>query len=169
MSNRHHSMHRWIGAASLAALACAPARAADFHDPPVFASQNGVLDILMIAKAKAIPTISFTPPHSRTSINPTGWVYEICKRPPSGLTCPAGTGTVADYGGARLALQKGDTLKIRFVNRLAKVDPDKLNHLNDPGQANLFRNPTNLHTHGVLTPARAATVGDQTFGDFPFV
>ena len=57
----------------------------------------------------------------------------------------------------RLALQQGDTLKIRFVNRLPKVDPDKLNHETDPGEANLFLNPTNLHTHGLLTPARAAT------------
>src|SRR5262249_14725942 len=49
------------------------------------------------------------------------------------------------------------------------VDPNKLNHVTDPGQANLFRNPTNIHTHGLLTPARAATRGDPTFGDFVFV
>ena len=173
MSSKHtrtSAMHRWIGAASIAAgLACGSALAASFVDPPVFASQNGVLDIMMIAKAKPIPTISFTPPHSQRSINPTGWVYEVCKRPPSGLTCPSGSGTVSPYGGVRLALQPGDTLKVRFVNRLPKVDPSKLNHVTDPGEANLFRNPTNLHTHGLLTPARAATVGDPTFGDFVFV
>jgi FtsP/CotA-like multicopper oxidase with cupredoxin domain len=165
-------MHRWIGAASIATgLACGAgsAPAANFVDPPVFASQNGVLDILMIAKAKPIPTISFKPPLSQNSINPTGWVYEVCKRPETGLTCPSGSGTVSPYGGVRLALQQGDTLNVRFVNRLPKVDPNKLNHITDPGQANLFRNPTNIHTHGLLTPARAATAGDPTFGDFVFV
>jgi len=165
------SLHRTIvTAGAAAALACGAqtALAANFHEPTVFSSQNGVLDILMIARAKPIPTISFNPPHSRSSINPIGWAYEICKRPASGLSCPTGTG-VWDYGGVRLNLKQGDTLKIRFVNRLPKMDPDKVNHITDPGQANLFRNPTNLHTHGLLTPARAATRGDPTFGDFVFV
>jgi len=171
-SSHRTSMHRWTVAAGVAAAvagAGGAALAGNFVEPPVFASQNGVLDILMIARAKPIPTISFTPPHSHNAINPTGWVYEVCKRPASGTTCPFGSTTVSPYGGVRLAVQRGDTLKIRFVNRLPKVDPNKLNHLTDPGQANLFRNPTNIHTHGLLTPARAATVGDPTFGDFVFV
>ena len=166
------SLHCVLGATSVVALLFAgagQAAAADFVEPVVFSSQNDVLDILMIAKPKPIPTISFSPPHSTSVIHPTGWVYEICKRPASGNTCPTGTGTVADYGGVRLALQPGDTLKIRFVNRLPKIDPAKLTHVTDPGEANLFLNPTNLHTHGVLTPARAATRGDPTFGDFVFV
>jgi L-ascorbate oxidase len=166
------SMHRLMGAATFVAAlvgGAEPVFAADFVEPAVFASTNGVLDILMIAKPKAISTISFGPPGGGSAIHPTGWVYEICKRPASGLTCPAGNGTVSDYGGARLALQKGDTLKIRFVNRLPKIDPAKLTHVTDPGQANLYLNPTNLHTHGVLTPARAATLNDPTFGDFVFV
>jgi FtsP/CotA-like multicopper oxidase with cupredoxin domain len=155
----------------VAAFGCGAgtAVAANFHEPPVFTSQNGVLDIMMVARARPIPTISFRPPNSSSSINPIGWAYDICKRPASGLSCPTGSGTVWDYGGVRLALKQGDTLKIRFVNRLPKMDPDKVNHITDPGQANLFRNPTNLHTHGLLTPARAATRGDPTFGDFVFV
>ncbi len=76
---------------------------------------------------------------------------------------------VADYGGVRLALQQGDTLKIRFVNKLPAIDPLKLKHVTDPGEANLYLNPTNIHTHGLLTPARAATLSDPTFGDFVFV
>jgi hypothetical protein len=32
----------------------------------------------------------------------------------------------------------GDTLKIRFVNRLPKVDPNKLRHVIDPSEVNLF-------------------------------
>jgi FtsP/CotA-like multicopper oxidase with cupredoxin domain len=138
-------------------------------DPPVFSSQNGVLDIMMVAKPQPIPSISFTPPRSSMVIHPTGWVYQICPRPASGLSCPPGSPTVSPYGGTRLALQQGDTLKIRYVNRLPKLDPLKLRHENDPGEANLFLNPTNLHTHGLLTPARAATRSDPTFGDFVYV
>jgi L-ascorbate oxidase len=63
----------------------------------------------------------------------------------------------------------GDTLKIHYVNRLPKLDPLKLRHETDPGEANLYLNPTNLHTHGLLTPARAATVSDPTVGDFVFM
>jgi FtsP/CotA-like multicopper oxidase with cupredoxin domain len=162
----------WLCAATMAAAlgsGAGTAVAANFHEPPVFASQNGVLDIMMVARARPIPTISFNPPHSFSSINPIGWAYDICKRPSTGLSCPTGSGTVWDYGGVRLALEQGDTLKIRFVNRLPKMDPDKVNHITDPGQANLFRNPTNLHTHGLLTPARAATRNDPSFGDFVFV
>jgi L-ascorbate oxidase len=169
---KHRPIQRWVGTASvITILACGTeaALAADFHEPPVFTSQNGELDIMMVAKPQPIPTISFSPPNSRSSINPIGWAYEICKRPATGLSCPTGTGTVWDYGGVRLALQQGDTLKIRFVNRLPKMDPNKVNHVTDPGGTNLFLNPTNLHTHGLLTPARAATRDDPTYGDFIFV
>jgi hypothetical protein len=87
-----------------------------FHEPPVFASQNGTLDILMTAKPKPIPTITFTSPTTGMKINPTGWAYEICQRTSSGqTTCPTGPGTVWDYGGIRLALTQGDTLKVHFT------------------------------------------------------
>src|SRR5262245_21311984 len=42
--------------------------AATLDDPPVFASQNGVLDIMMVAIPQPIPTIAFTPPHSTSAI-----------------------------------------------------------------------------------------------------
>src|SRR5262245_21028207 len=169
---QYRQMQRCVGTIGMiTAMACGieTALAADFLEPPVFTSQNGVLNILMVAKAKPIPTISFTPPTGGSAINPIGWAYEICQRPATGSSCPTGTGTVWDYGGVRLALQQGDTLNIHFVNQLPKVDANKLNHVTDPGEANLFLNPTNLHTHGLLTPARAATSGDQTFGDYIFV
>jgi L-ascorbate oxidase len=176
VSNKHtareFSMSRWIAAAGLIAAASAgagTATAATLLDPPVFASQNGVMDIMMVAMPQPIPGISFTPPHSSAIIHPTGWVYQICPRPPSGLSCPSDSRTVSPYGGARLAMQPGDTLKIRYVNRLPKLDPLKLRHVTDPGEANLFLNPTNLHTHGLITPARAATLSDPTFGDFVYV
>jgi FtsP/CotA-like multicopper oxidase with cupredoxin domain len=170
---REVSMRQWIAAAGVIAGLWWPlggtAAADTLIDPPVFKSQNGVLDIMMIALPQPIQSISFTPPKSSTVIHPTGWVYQICPRPPSGLSCPSDSRTVSPYGGVRLALQPGDTLKIRYVNRLPKLDPLKLRHVTDPGEANLFLNPSNLHTHGLLTPARAATVSDPTFGDFVFV
>jgi L-ascorbate oxidase len=154
----------------LAMLACGGKTAlAAFAEPAVFASEHGVLDILMIAKPRPIPSISFAPLGGGAAINPIGWVYEICRRPATGDRCPPGTGTVADYGGVRLALQQGDTLKVRLVNQLPRVDPAKLTHAPDQGGANLYLNPTNLHTHGLLVPARAPTSADPSFGDYIFV
>ncbi len=146
-----------------------PAAAGTLLDPPVFASHDGVLDIMMVAMPQPIPGIAFQPPNSTSIIHPTGWVYQVCPRPPSGLSCPPDSRTVSPYGGVRLALEQGDTLKIRYVNRLPKLDPLKLRHETDPGEANLFLNPSNLHTHGLITPARPATLSDPTFGDFVFV
>ncbi len=166
------SMRRWISAAGLIAAAWAgagTAAAAPLIDPPVLASENSVLDIMMVAMPEPIAGIAFTPPNSSATIHPTGWVYQVCPRPPSGLSCPSDSRTVQPYGGVRLAMQPGDTLKIRYVNRLPKLDPLKLRHENDPGEANLFLNPSNLHTHGLITPARAATRSDPTFGDFVYV
>src|SRR6185503_20858307 len=99
-------------------------------EPPVFKSRDGVLDIMVVAIPQPIAGISFTPPGGREVIHPMGWVYQICPRPPSGLRCPAGAGTVSPYGGARLALEPGDTLKVRFVNRLPRLDPATLRHEN---------------------------------------
>jgi L-ascorbate oxidase len=171
MGTRKISICHWLSALSmLAMLTCAgKAALAALVEPAVFASEQGVLDILMIAKPKPIPSISFTPQGGGAAINPLGWVYEICRRPASGDRCPPGAGTVADYGGVRLALHQGDTLKIRLINQLPKIDPAKLTHATDPGGANLYLNPTNLHTHGFLVPARAPTSADPSVGDYIFV
>src|SRR5262249_38074130 len=122
-----------------------------------------------VAKSQPIPTIFYPPRTGGTPINPIGWVYEICPRPASGNQCPADATTVADYGGARLALKGGDVLKIRLVNQLPKLDHAKVKHAPEPGQENLFLNPTNLHTHGLIVPARTPTPNDPTFGDYVFV
>jgi L-ascorbate oxidase len=161
----------WLSVASLlVALTCGSKTAlAVFAEPEVFASEHSVLDIIMIAKPKPIPSISFTPPDGGGAVNPVGWVYEVCRRPASGDYCPPGAGTVADYGGVRLALQQGDALKIRLINQLPKIDPAKLTYLTDPGGANLYLNPTNLHTHGFLVPARGPTPTDPSLGDYIFV
>jgi L-ascorbate oxidase len=160
---------RIVASCCIVAGAAGSAFAAPLIDPPVFTSENGVLDIMMVAMAQPIPGIAYTPPEGGAVIHPTGWVYQVCPRPESGLECPANSRTVSPYGGVRLALKPGDTLKIRYVNRLPKLDPLKLRHEPDPGEANLYLNPSNLHTHGLITPARAATLSDPTFGDFIFV
>ncbi len=49
------------------------------------------------------------------------------------------------------------------------LDPVKVTHSKDPGGANLPMNLTNLHTHGLIVPARAPTLSDPTFGDYVFV
>jgi L-ascorbate oxidase len=160
-------------AAFVAALLCGQsvARAGDFVEPPVFASVHGVLDLLMIAMPQPVPSLSFLPP-SGPAINPVGWVYQICPRASAVPVnqCPAGSPTVSSYGGIRLALQKGDQLKIRLVNRLPLLpDPTKVTHSADPGGGNLPLNLTNLHTHGLVVQARAPTLSDPTFGDYIFV
>ena len=118
-----------------------------------------------------MPSITYYPPDGNAAINPIGWVYEICPRSValSNNQCPTGSPTVSDYGGVRLALQKGDTLKVRLVNRLPLLNPIKVNHSVDQGGVNLPLNLTNLHTHGLLVQARAPTLRDPTFGDYVFV
>ena len=166
------SLHQWIGATAVAAaLACgggtanaqtaasATSQGNAFHTPPVFTSQNGTLNILMNAKANPIPTITFTSPTTGKKIHPTGFAYEICQA--------NGSGCVWDYGGVRLALTQGDTLKAHFTNQLPKLDPKKLLHSAD--DPNDVLDPTNLHTHGLLTPARAPTAANPTWGDDVFV
>jgi L-ascorbate oxidase len=40
--------------------------------------------------------------------------------------------------------------------------------VDEPGGANLPLNLTNLHTHGMIVPARAPMLDDPTFGDYVF-
>ena len=72
----------WVGTMSVIAYLFAAgggmALAEPLVEPPVFASQNGVLDIMMVAMPQPIPTISFAPPGSEI-IHPAGWVYQVCR------------------------------------------------------------------------------------------
>jgi FtsP/CotA-like multicopper oxidase with cupredoxin domain len=153
-------------------LGSTAAFAGAFVEPPVFASSHGVLDLLMIAQPQPVPSIIFNPPDGSPPLHPIGWVYTVCPRAFSlpGNECAASHASpVSNYGGVRLALQKGDSLKIRLVNRLPALDPIKVNRSADPGGDNLPLNLTNLHTHGLIVPARAPTLDDPTFGDYVFV
>ena len=88
--------------------------AADLQEPITLQSRNGVLDILLVAKAAAVPSLS--------PFNPTGWVYDVCLNPHQGANdCPAKPGALNLYGGTRLQLSQGDTLKIHLVNKLPPI------------------------------------------------
>ena len=142
----------------VAALLSTPTVAETLLEPPLFASQNGILDILIVAKSQRISTLR--------PFRPNGWVYQICLRPsPDAMACPPDQQQW--YGGTRLQLQKGDRLKMRLVNRLP---PDfAAKHARDPGLAYLTLNPTNLHTHGLLVSPHYPTIANPTYGDNVFV
>lgn len=131
---------------------------ADLGEPFALASKNGVLDILMVARAAPITTFP--------SFNATGWVYDICERPKHGAdACPATTENL--YAGVRLQLSQGDLLKIRLVNCLPPIlDSD---HATEPGHAFLALNPINVHTHGMLVSPHFPTPSNPTYGDNVFV
>jgi L-ascorbate oxidase len=158
----------WFGAASfVATLAAAPlstANSAPYQDPPVFASANGHLNLVVVAERidnKAVS--SFFPGASGNG--PDAWVYQVCQDQPAGATsCPAGS--VAPYGGVRLALKAGDELKITFVNKLP-VGTDFANAavLGDY----LLLNPSDLHTHGMIVEPRTPTMKRPTYGDDIYV
>ncbi|HTJ63533.1 MAG TPA: multicopper oxidase domain-containing protein [Alphaproteobacteria bacterium] len=135
-------------------------KAAPLPEPQVFASDKGVLDILMVARAAPIETFPL--------FKPTGWVYDICPRPKDGtLACPTKPAGSNLYGGSRLALQPGDVLKVRLVNRLPKITDSE--HAKEKEHAYLAFNPTNIHTHGLEVSPRFPTVDNPTYGDTVFV
>jgi FtsP/CotA-like multicopper oxidase with cupredoxin domain len=134
-----------LGALLLATLAPAPGTAANLAEPPVFASQRGALDLVMIA-------------------GPTAWVYEVCQRTAAQQnSCPAGS--AHPLGGVRLQLNPGDTLKVRLVNKLPPIPEAK--HIAD--NPTLIANPTNLHTHGLIVEPHRAEGPNDPYGDYVFV
>ncbi len=136
-------------------------RASEIVDPPVFASSNGLLDILMIAQPGVVTGLTFE------GFAPTGWFYTVCQRPPKGNTCPNDSGTASSWGGFRLALQPGDELKIRLINNLPVMAPSTVERIHDDPL--LALNPTDLHTHGLIVPASPNTTAPPAlpvYGDF---
>ncbi len=130
-------------------------------EPQVFASENGLLNLLIIAQPGKVDGLT-TP-----GFAPTGWFYTVCPRPRTGDSCPAGAGSSHSYGGFRLALQPGDELKIRLINNLPLLPPASLEWIHDDPL--LALNPTNLHTHGLIVPAAANTTPPPdipVYGDF---
>ncbi len=131
----------------------------ELKEPITIASENGVLDILMIAKSASVSTLPSSP---------DGWVYEICKRPAAPVTsCPASVEVPNYYGGTLLQLRAGDVLRVHLVNQL----PPALNskHAEEEGHDFLTLNPTNLHTHGMLVSPHGPKPDNPTYGDNVFV
>jgi L-ascorbate oxidase len=144
----------WLASASLSASA------ATLQELPVLSSQGGLLDLLVIARADKVKTLA--------PFKVTGWVYDICPRPLDGSdSCPAKPPGTNLFGGTRLQLEPGDTLKMRLVNKLPLVLDSE--HAREPGHHFLSSNPTNLHTHGMIVSPRFPTRARPTYGDNVFV
>ncbi|HET6195530.1 MAG TPA: hypothetical protein VFE12_07245, partial [Acetobacteraceae bacterium] len=145
-----------LGALLLSPIAAIAAPQDPFVDPPVFVSQKGSLDLVMVAGAVATPVL----PGQMTQ----AWVYEVCARAtPLQNSCPAGS--AHPLGGVRLQLSPGDTLKIRLVNNLPP-NPNA-DHVADNPQ--LIGNPTNLHTHGLIVEPHRAEGPNDPYGDYVFL
>jgi FtsP/CotA-like multicopper oxidase with cupredoxin domain len=145
-----------LGALLLAASAAAPAAANMLVEPPVFTSQHGVLDVVMVAGA--VPT-AFT-----QDVTANAWVYTVCQRTaPTQNSCPSGS--AQPLGGVRLQLNPGDTLKIRLVNNLPQIT-DAEHLVDNPA---LGANPTNLHTHGLIVEPHRAEGPSDPYGDYVFL
>ena len=143
----------------LLALSAGVLGAADLSEPITLNSSNGVLDILMIAKAANINTLPGSP---------TGWVFQVCRRPADNSNaCPAVAGSPNYYGGTRLQLERGDLLKVRLVNELPLALDSE--HAAEAGKEFLTLNPVNIHTHGLLVSPHGPTAADPTYGDNIFV
>jgi len=146
-----------------AALLASPAIASPIKEPPVFASSSGLLDVMIVAEARPVTSFAVGGAH------PTGWFYTICPRPAEGASCPNNEKTARAYGGTRLALQPGDRLKIRLVNKLPAIAPGAIAYIKE--NPLLALNPTNLHMHGLVVAAGANAAPPSaipTYGDFIF-
>ena len=148
-----------IGSCGTTVIGAAPAS----DGPPVFTSSNHLLDLLVIAEPMQITLGQF---------QPTAWVFEMCPTSVAqGDSCPAGSQTVAPYGGIRLQLYPGDHLRMKLVNHLPPAPADaKYAHGSDPMMnAMLADNPINIHTHGLIVEPRQADATDPTYGDYVYV
>ena len=167
---------------TLGILLPVPLAAEPLVEPPVIDSAGGSLGLLIVAREQRLAALPG---------EPVGWVYEICRyRSSEGprRRCPApGTSAeqltacpgaedppVSPYGGVRLQLEPGDTLRVRLVNCLPAVARDRpfageFKHVGEEGETLLQYNPTNLHTHGLLVEPRCPAPGDETYGDWVFV
>jgi len=135
------------------------AQSSELKDPPTFRSQNHELNLLMVAKAKAVELGEF---------HPLAWIYEVCPRETAiNDQCPAASTASSAYGGVRLQLSPGDHLRIRLVNQLPPA-PKDAEHAKDD-LALLGANPTNLDMDGMIIEPRKAGDGSHTYGDYVYV
>jgi FtsP/CotA-like multicopper oxidase with cupredoxin domain len=138
------------------------AQGSEFKDPPTFSSQNHELNLLMVAKAKAVELGDF---------HPVAWIYEVCPRKTAiNDQCPATSVTSSAYGGVRLQLFPGDHLRIRLVNQLPPAPKDAENATGSNSDVELLgANPTNLDVDGLIVEPRKAGNGIPTYGAYVYV
>jgi hypothetical protein len=112
----------------------------------IFKSQNGELDIIMIAQAPS----GFTLFPSYSGVVP--WTWSMCYSSDfdqTTKTCNSPQSANDQYAGPLIQLQQGDTLNITLINQLPKAT----NIANLENIPYLFLNPTNIHTHGLIVLA----------------
>jgi L-ascorbate oxidase len=153
----------FIGISAAGFLLAASAEAATIQEPYTLASSSGVLNLLMVAEAQPVPTLS--------PLNPTGLVYSVCLRPSNGSeTCPPPPANVIPYAGPILKLTQGDVLNIHLVNVLPPLtDSFHATNSEEPTETFLSMNPTNLHTHGLLVSPHYPTAAVPNYGDNIYV
>ncbi len=135
------------------------AESSELKEPPTFRSQNHELNLLMVAKAKAVELGEF---------QPVVWIYEVCPRETANNDqCPATSPTSSTYGGVRLQLSPGDHLRIRLVNQLPPAPEDA--EIAEDDSALLGPNPTNLDPDGMLVEPRNLGGGSTTYGAYAYV
>jgi FtsP/CotA-like multicopper oxidase with cupredoxin domain len=144
-------------------MVASAAQAATIQEPYTLSSSNGVLNLLMVAEAETVPTLS--------PLNPTGLVYSVCLRPSNGSeTCPPPPANVIPYAGPLLKLKQGDVLNIHLVNLLPPLtDSFHASNPEEPNETFLSMNPTNLHTHGMMVSAHFPTAAVPNYGDNIYV
>ncbi len=165
MLKKSNSLHHGVKLAIFAAIffTSLPVYAADLVDPPVFTSSKKLLDLVIIAKPVLIGSLSL--PESGGA-----WGYEICERRFANSDLNSCKNPNLNlYGGSRLQLKAGDTLKVHLVNQLPLI-PDARHGLEAGtinGEASLLQNPTNFHTHGMLVSPNLTS--PNKYGDNIFV
>ncbi len=146
------------------------ANADPYREMPVFSSQNGQLNLIMIAKRIDNSAVkSFFPGASGNG--PDAWVYEMCKAPAWPVTATSCSGaSVESFQGARIAVQPGDVLRVHFLNKLPDtILGQPLDSANVVYEPLIAYNPTNLHVHGMIVEPRAATASRNSWGDIIYV
>jgi hypothetical protein len=143
-------------------LLAGAAKAETIQEPYTLTSSNGVLNLLVVAQAQTVPTLS--------PLNPTGLVYSVCLRPAESESCPPPPKNVIPYAGPLLKLRQSDVLNIHLVNQLPPLtDSFHATNSEEPQDKFLAMNPTNIHTHGMLVSAHYPTKAEPNYGDNVYV
>ena len=160
---RNYSLSAGVRLIAGCVLFATVAKADPIQEPYTLTSSKGSLNVLLVAHAQTVPTLS--------PLNPTGLVYSACLRPPDGSeTCPPPPANAIPYAGPLLKLMPGDVLNVHLVNLLPPLTDSKhATNPEEPTETYLSMNPTNIHTHGMLVSAHYPTAAKPNYGDNVYV